>query len=196
MLQTILKEATKSYHRQLEQLMYVDEIINGTLTLQQYKQLLTTNYLVQAACENYLFNSLSFAVAVKLNIKKCSKIPALIAGINELKLVLPQQINGAQQLTILKNDVAVLGALYVLEGATLGRHVIEKKLLNNAAFTHLNLNLHYYRVYCSSLILYWKAFCEVLNQQPPETHAISAAAVKKMFEYIMYVQQQTCNTAI
>ncbi len=191
MLQTALKEATTSYHSKLEQLMYVDEIINSTLTLQQYKQLLTTNYLVYASCENFLFNSLSSELAGKLNIKKRNKINALIADIDELKMMIPEKKNTDHQLIIPENDAAILGALYVLEGATLGGNVIEKKLSNNIGITYLNLNFHYYQVYGSSLITYWKEFCEVLNQQPLETHAISIDAAKKMFEYIIYVQQET-----
>ena len=111
MLHTILKEATKSYHSQLEQLMYVDEIINNTLTLPQYKQLLTTNYLINNACEEFLFTALSASMAATLNIKKRSKISALLADMEELKMVIPEKINTDQQFIIQKNDWHICNSL-------------------------------------------------------------------------------------
>ena len=194
MLQTILKEATKTYHHQLEQLMYVDEIMNNTLTLPQYKQLLTINYLVNEEWENFLFTSLSTSLAAKLHIEKRSKRNALLADMEELKIAIPKKITTHQQLGISKNDAAILGALYVLEGATLGGNIIYKKLATNAALTHLDLHFHYYQVYGNNLITYWKEFCEVLNQQPPETDAISVQAAQQMFASIILLQQQTANS--
>ena len=194
MLQTILKEATKTYHRQLEQLMYVDEIMNNTLTLPQYKQLLAINYLVNEEWENFLFTSLSTSLAAKLHIEKRSKRNALLADMEELKIAIPKKTTTHHQLIISKNDASILGALYVLEGATLGGNIIYKKLATNAALTHLDLNFHYYQVYGNNLITYWKEFYEVLNQQPPETDAISVHAAQQMFASIILLQQQTANS--
>lgn len=190
MLHTILKESTKSFHSQLEQLMYVDEIINNTLTLTQYKQLLTTNYLVNNACEEFLFTALSASMAAELNIKKRSKTSALLADMEELEMLIPEKINADHRIIIPKNNAAILGALYVLEGATLGGNVIQKKLATNACLIHLHLNFNYYQIYGSSLIKNWKEFCDILNLQPPESYTSSIDAAQQMFKYFILVQQQ------
>ena len=51
MLQKVLKEATNTKHTQLEALMHVDKIMYGTLTPEEYRQILTINYKVHQVIE-------------------------------------------------------------------------------------------------------------------------------------------------
>ena len=51
MLQKVLKEATNAKHTQLEALMHVDKIMYGTLTPEEYRQILTINYKVHQVIE-------------------------------------------------------------------------------------------------------------------------------------------------
>jgi heme oxygenase len=104
------------------------------------------------------------------------------------ELNLPEPENDDEDISFDKNDAELLGAMYVLEGATLGGSVIVKRLKTNPNFEGLNLN--YYQIYGEQLIPMWKKFCEVLNQQPETSFDDAVNGAKKMFNYIAAVQQQ------
>jgi len=190
MLQEILKQATRADHDQLEQLMYVGDIMSGNLSLAQYKQLLITNYIVHKNLEHLLFNSLSPEIAQQLNLSHREKLAALQKDMDELDLAEPE--NDIEAINFNMNDGELLGAMYVLEGATLGGSVIVKRLKTNPNFGGLALN--YYQVYGGQLIPMWKQFCEVLNQQPESSYNDAISGAKKMFNYIAIVQQQSSLT--
>src|ERR1700761_4707836 len=140
MLHEALKQATKPNHDQLEQLMFVNEIMNGSLTLQQYRQILVTNYLVHKTFEDYLFDNLSPEIAGRLQIENRKKLAALEADLDELGLEPPELEHTTPQIE--KTDAAILGAMYVLEGATLGGNVIVKRLKVNPQLASHNLNFN------------------------------------------------------
>jgi heme oxygenase len=192
MLHETLKSATKQNHDKLEQLMYVNDIMSGTLTLQHYKQILTTNYLVHKAYEAFLFDNLSTDVAQQLNITHRQKLPALIADMEAVNIDLPTFAN-EEEISFEKTDASILGALYVLEGATLGGSVIVKRLKTNPELSTLNLNFNYYQVYGSELIPYWKTFCAVLDQQTEDGYYAAVNSAKKMFNCIASAQLQNNN---
>ena len=190
MIQERLKKDTRSNHDTLEELMFADSIMNGTLTLEQYKQLLTTNYLVHEALEDLLFNELYDQVGDELQLYRRRKLPALLIDLHELEMEAPEwagREQGAESDAL--NEASVLGALYVLEGATLGGHVIVKRLAVNPLLNRLNLGFHYYQVYGSELIPNWKKFCEVLNKQPESAYPIILDGARRMFEYIAALQR-------
>jgi len=192
MLHETLKQATKNNHDELEQLMFVNDIMSGTLSLSHYKQILTTNYLVHKDFEDFLFDNLSSKTAEQLNAANRKKLPALIADMQALKMDIPSPFYN-QKLNFDKNDVSLLGALYVLEGATLGGSVIVKRLKTNPYLSTLNLDFNYYQVYGNELIPYWKTFCAVLNQQGENGYDGAINSAKKMFGYIASVQLQNNN---
>lgn len=188
MLHETLKQATKNNHDELEQLMFVNDIMSGTLSLPHYKQILTTNYLVHKAFEDYLFDNLSAKTAEQLNINNRRKLPALLADMQALQMDIPSPND--DELSFDKNDSSLLGALYVLEGATLGGNVIVKRLKTNPELSALNLDFNYYQVYGNELIPYWKTFCAVLDQQAEDSYEAAVDSAKKMFGYIADVQLQ------
>jgi len=192
MLQEKLKQATQADHDTLEGLMFVHQIMGGTLNLQQYKQILATNYLVHKRFEDTLVNGLDATTASALGISKRRKLDALAADMLELNMDAPEP--NADSISF-ENQAEILGALYVLEGATLGGNVIVKRLKINPQLNDLNLGFHYYQVYGESLIPNWKKFVEVLNSQPEDTDDAAINGAKKMFNYIAYVQKQS-NAAV
>ena len=179
MLQERLKKDTRPDHDMVEELMFVQAIMNGTLSLQQYKILLRTNYLVHEAFEALLFSRLSGQTAEEMQITRRSKIPALVKDFDELEMGAPQVVAPAGD--FYDSEAAALGALYVLEGASLGGHVIVKKLATNPGLNHLNLSFNYYRIYGDDLIPNWKSFCAVLNRQPETDYPIILDGARKMF---------------
>lgn len=188
MLQQILKQATQTHHDQLEGLMFVHQIMDGTLTLEQYSQILLTNYKVHQRFEDVLINSVSPQIAAQLNINGRRKLEALEADLAETDQAAP--VVDTTDSIKFKNEAEALGALYVLEGATLGGNVIVKRLKVNPNLNHLGLNFNYYQVYGDDLVPNWKQFCEVLAHQPEDTFDDSVNGAKKMFGYIASVQQQ------
>ena len=188
MLQERLKKDTRADHDTLEELMFVQAIMTGTLSLEQYKTILGTNYLVHEAFESLLFNRLSEQTADELQIFRRGKLSALIKDLRELEMDTPQAGMVAPAASFYDNEPSVLGALYVLEGASLGGHVIVKKLATNPVLNHLNLHFHYYRIYGDDLIQNWKLFCAVLNRQPETDYPLILAGARRMFSYIGVVR--------
>ena len=188
MLHQFLKDATKHHHDELEQLMFVNEIMDGSLTLDHYRQILITNYIIHKAFEDELFDSLSPEVANQLDINNRHKLAALQQDLDELTIsVADDEI--PKSLVFDKNDAAILGAMYVMEGATLGGSVIVRKLQINLQLNHLGLNFNYYNAYGDQLIPRWKTFCEVLNEQPESAYQQALASAQQMFNYIADIQQ-------
>jgi heme oxygenase (biliverdin-IX-beta and delta-forming) len=188
MLQERLKKDTRPDHDMVEELMFVQAIMNGTLSLQQYKLLLRTNYLVHEAFEALLFSRLSEQTAEEMQITRRGKLPALVKDLRELELDTPQTTAVAPADRFYDSEPSALGALYVLEGASLGGHVIVKKLATNPGLNHLNLKFHYYRIYGDDLVPNWKSFCAILNRQPEVDYPLILNGARQMFAYIATIQ--------
>ena len=190
MLQEILKSATKDHHDELEKLMFVGEIMKKTLNLQQYKTLLATNYIVHAAIESQLHDALDTELKDILDIENRNKLQALEQDLLEMNI-------DKEELDAIKfdfpdvkqhNNASSLGAMYVLEGATLGGHVIHKKLRANPEFEQLNL--HYYTVYAQNLMPNWLTFVNVLNTKVAESdYAVAEQSAVSMFNHIAEVSR-------
>lgn len=188
MLQEILKSATKVHHDELESLMFVNEIMNKTLTLEQYKTLLATNYIVHSAIESKLHNALDVTLKTTLDIENRHKLEALEQDLLEIGMK-KEELNALNfDFPDIKDNATSLGAMYVLEGATLGGNVIQKKLRATPAFKNLGLN--YYTVYAQNLMPNWLAFVKVLNTSVPETEYPKAEdSAVNMFEHIAEVSK-------
>jgi len=183
MLQELLKQATSNQHDDLEQLMFVNDIMHGTLTADQYKKLLLTNYLSHAIFEDDLLNNLSPALREELQADERAKFQALEKDLAEMQISIPK--NNPDLKPIPTDDASILGAMYVLEGATLGGNVIVKRLKVNPQLEPLQLGYHYYQVYGDKLVDRWKQFVQILNTRIPQTeHGKAAQAAKDMFENI------------
>ncbi|MVN23267.1 biliverdin-producing heme oxygenase [Mucilaginibacter arboris] len=191
MLQEVLKQATSKQHHDLEQLMLVDKIMNGTLSAEEYQKILQTNYIIHACFEQQLFESLDQNLQNELNINNRIKLPALLKDLQELDIDAPETEFNSKNLILIGSNAAVLGAMYVLEGATLGGNVIVKKLKVNANLQKFNLGFHYYQVYAASLITNWKNFLQVLNTRvDASAYNQSIRSALTLFEYFMLVQNK------
>ncbi|RYE31957.1 MAG: hypothetical protein EOP42_09930 [Sphingobacteriaceae bacterium] len=190
MLQEVLKNATNHQHDQLEQLMFVDKIMNGSLSVEEYKQILLTNYLVHAGLESYLHNNLSSDLQQELQIHKRGKLAALKHDLQELNIPQPEINPDKNSIQIPQNNAAILGAMYVLEGATLGGNVIVKKLKINPNLQNKQLNFYYYQVYGSDLVTNWKSFSQVLNTKvASDDYEISVKNALNVFDYFALIMQ-------
>ena len=189
MLQQILKQATQNNHDELENLMYVREIMDGCLSVNHYKEILCTNYIVHKSLEGLFHNTLSTLIAEEIDLKHRAKLLALQTDMQEMQVPEPSVSKLNNIANVYNNDARILGALYVLEGATLGGNVIVRKLKTNDNLNGLNLSFSYYQVYGSELVPKWKNFVEVLNAQPESSYPDSIAGASNMYNYIAAVQK-------
>lgn len=185
-LQEKLKSNTQNLHNELEQQMFVQHIMQKTLNTEQYKKLLACNYLVHLFYEDEIFNKLTTDIALNIDIEKRKKLTSLMLDLNDAKI--NQQ--SLEQLTIntteFKNEYAALGAMYVLEGATLGGSVIIKQLRLNRNFDP-SFNFNYYGIYGKELITNWQQFLSELNAIPEAHHDEVIFGAENMFKEIIKI---------
>lgn len=192
MIADLLRSETAEKHKELESLMFVQEIMNNSLSVENYKKLLTINYIIHQKLENKLANMLDANLARQLDMSSRLKLNALEKDLDywnidnltlpalNFELFIPDQ-----------NNAAVLGALYVLEGATLGGNVIKKHILANPNFQDAEGGLNYYGVYGADLGSKWKSFVAVLNQSVEAAdyqHCVTSA--NETFENLIKLSRQ------
>ncbi|MCH5717051.1 biliverdin-producing heme oxygenase [Niabella hibiscisoli] len=83
------------------------------------------------------------------------------------------------------NEAEALGALYVLEGATLGGQFIIKQLKKNDSLAALPLA--YYNVYANQTGIRWKQFLEVINRY--EDHESALRGAQKAYDLYLTVAE-------
>lgn len=196
MLHEKIKQATAHLHDQLEQKMFVGEIMNGSLTFEQYQTILTVNYATHLAVEDFLFDGLSDELRQKLDIESRVKLSALLRDLEEINSVTGGSPQNAPDFIDLNSDAAILGAMYVMEGATLGGNVIVKRLKTNEHLLPYHLNYHYYQVYGDQLGLKWKQFLEVLNAIPETEHEAAIKNAVSLFEYMANIKVATTTVTL
>jgi len=196
MLHEKIKQATAHLHDQLEQKMFVGQIIDGSLTFEQYQTILTVNYATHLATEDFLFSALSDKLRQKLHIESRIKLPALLRDLEEINSAVGGAPNTAPGFIDVNSDASVLGAMYVLEGATLGGSVIAKRLKTNEQLLPYNLNYHYYQVYGDQLGLKWKQFLEVLNTIPETEHEAAIKNAVSLFEHMANTKIATTTVVL
>lgn len=194
-----LRTETASRHEALEKAMYVNEIMSKTLTLPAYKRILAVNLLAHELIEPVLFADIPPALAAELDLPSRHKLAALRqdaaeAGLDRTALpdIDPAELNfpGA-------HPAAQLGALYVLEGATLGGNVIRKQLMQNPELTEYSLSLAYYGIYGDALSTKWKQFQEVLERHvAPADADRCVAAANAMFDNLLLLTSRTQPAAL
>lgn len=191
-LQEKLKAHTQSLHNELEQQMFVNQIMQKTLNIAQYKQLVSCNYLVHWLNEDEIFNKISVKIADKIGLPKRKKLHSLSFDVDEVGIKKEQleQLNITK--IVLKNEYAALGAIYVLEGATLGGSVIIKQLRLNPNFPE-TFNFSYYGIYGKELIPNWQEFLSHLNALPADSHNDVLAGAEQMFNEILNVAERLKN---
>ena len=193
MFQEVLKQATEKQHQLLEQSMFVNQIMDLSLNLVQYQDILLTNYIVHASFEDALFTGINPSIKQQLQLESRKKLPALLHDLQEAGLSTPHPDNINQRF-FFKGKAEILGALYVLEGATLGGSVIVRRLKINPNLQELNLNFNYYQVYGKNLIPNWKQFIAVLNTEVSAAeYQQSINAALKLFNFYADIQKQNAD---
>jgi heme oxygenase len=174
-----LKAETAANHQATEGVSFGSQIMNGTLTLEQYATLIEKNYILHAVIEESLVRS--GLIPEELELTQRLKTKSLAADLFLLGKSLPAL--PSSKITYSTVEEA-LGAMYVVEGATLGGAYILKALQRNPAISVLG-EFYYYGVYGELIGTHWKNFqaalLEYVSTNEQENNAIESA--KQTFDF-------------
>ncbi len=156
-----LKEVTRPNHDQAEQKAFAHKIKDGTLSYAEYRILIYGNYLFHYAVEQEIFRILTPEQQTRLGMEKRVKQHIIAAELKEIGFFLPDE----SEIPPFKIHTffQALGALYVMEGSTLGGAMIKKMLLKNEQLIQKSPPLRLYGCYKENAGVYWKEFVEVFN---------------------------------
>lgn len=157
MISIVLKEQTKHLHDETEERLNSKKIFDKSYTLEDYKNLLFHNYQLINHYEAVIKEKLNHFPELKLSLRK--KIEALTKDMRALDVNLESK---NKELISLENEAEAFGALYVIEGSTLGGNVIAKQLKKNPEFENVDFN--YFGMYGENTGPLWTEFKTILDQ--------------------------------
>jgi heme oxygenase len=182
MVSEYLKKNTAEYHDAAEKLFNSEKIFNKTFSLEDYKKIINTNYLMLLHSEEKIFNNLSENFSEKLQLDKRVKLPLIEKDL--ASLALESQI--ASHDFDLANEHEALGAMYVIEGSTLGGNVIAKQLSKTEGFDNVTFN--FFGCYQENTGPMWKSFKEVLDTEVKEENYNEVlSGAKKLYTFLLNV---------
>ncbi|WP_460978046.1 biliverdin-producing heme oxygenase [Spirosoma knui] len=155
-----LRAETRSLHEQTEQLLFADALRGGTLSTNEYSQLLRTHFAYHSALETAIDqHSGYFADYAPDDRRKTSWLQADLAQL--------QQTIPAQSANVFANwsPAELLGAAYVGEGSMLGGKTVWHYLQTSPAVRPLLEHARFYRGYGAETGLKWKTFIAFVNKQ-------------------------------
>lgn len=160
MISVFLKEQTKQQHDDTEAKLQSQKIFDKSYTLDDYKTLLIHNYKLINRYEPQIHDQLKDYPELKLDLR--SKIKALKTDLNNLNIKTETEIPAQN----LENEAEAFGALYVMEGSTLGGNVIAKQLKRNPEFENVEFN--YFGVYGENTGPFWQEFKSIIDEKMTE----------------------------
>ncbi|WP_449401158.1 biliverdin-producing heme oxygenase [Chryseobacterium wanjuense] len=182
MVSEYLKQNTAEYHDAAEKLFNSERIFNKTFTLEDYKKIISTNYLMLLHSENKIFDSLSDKFSEKLRLDERKKLHLIEKDLESLAL---KNQSASQELEF-SNENEALGAMYVIEGSTLGGNVIAKQLSKTEGFDNVTFN--FFGCYQENTGFMWKNFKEVLDTEvAEESYDEVLSGAKKLYTFLLNV---------
>jgi heme oxygenase len=165
-----LKEQTASLHNQLEFLPIMQRLLAVEATLSDYHCYLASLHHFYLLVEPLLYHIVGPVVAQRLGV--VPKLSALQQDLQDLEatpvLPPPEWCTKWRQLITSKPDA--LGGLYVLEGATLGGHVIATRLRKHWAGKPLVAPVRFLDFGRSDATIRWHSFALNLQNCVTENH--------------------------
>ncbi|MDR6923919.1 MULTISPECIES: biliverdin-producing heme oxygenase [Chryseobacterium] len=182
MVSEYLKQNTAEYHDAAEKLFNSEKIFNKTFTLEDYKKIISSNYLMLLHSEDKIFSSLSDKYADKLQLSNRKKLPLIEKDLESLSLENKTAFHDLH----FDNEHEALGAMYVIEGSTLGGNVIAKQLSKTEGFDEVTFN--FFGCYQENTGPMWKNFKEVLDTEVAEENYNEVlSGAKKLYTFLLNV---------
>jgi heme oxygenase len=182
MVSEYLKQNTAEFHDAAEKLFSSHKIFSKTFTLEDYKKIISTNYLMLLHSEDKIFTSLSDKFSEKLHLDKRLKLPLIEKDLSSLDLKNQKETQHLE----FADEHEALGAMYVIEGSTLGGNVIAKQLSKTEGFDDITFN--FFGCYQENTGMMWKNFKEVLDSEvTPENYNKVLSGAKKLYTFLLNV---------
>jgi heme oxygenase len=160
MITTRLKEETRPNHEHTEEIAYSKEIMSRTLTKDEYTRLLKNTYLIHNVIESQVENITELSADEKLALAERRKTHLISKDLEKIGVNSNELTEPALEFKINSVEEA-LGALYVLEGSTLGGMYIYKALQRNPNLEGIE-DFHYYNCYGEATRDRWAIFQDTL----------------------------------
>jgi heme oxygenase len=173
MLADNLKDQTLTYHQQLEKKLVGQ--IKGLQTKADYMQLLQLFYGYFGGLEDRI--NLFINENLLPDQAERRKTEAIAEDIAELGGHPVAKATG-DALPEINNAAQAFGALYVIEGSTLGGTIISKMIAGKLGFS---TGLSFFNSYGENTHQMWASFKDVLNQQPSENDAAITETANNTF---------------
>ncbi|WP_374948609.1 biliverdin-producing heme oxygenase [Mucilaginibacter sp.] len=176
MLSDKLKEETKSNHQQLEKVMVGK--LRAIRSKEEYADVLKLFYGYFGGLEMEI-NKVIDASLLPDNADR-RKTQSLADDLQSLGAAVPVKASG-DDLPVLTSHLQAIGALYVIEGSTLGGKIISKMMQQQLALRDNELT--FFTSYGNNTEQMWDAFKDALNYQAtnPEQEAVVIAAANQTF---------------
>ena len=177
-----LKQNTAEYHDAAEKLFNSEKIFNKTFTFEDYRKIISTNYLMLLHSEDKIFGKLSERFSEKLQLDDRKKLPLIEEDLKSLSL---KSTAASHELEFM-NECEAFGAMYVIEGSTLGGNVIARQLSKTEGFDGVTFN--FFGCYHENTGARWKDFKEVLDTEfHEEQYAEVLSGAKKLYTFLLNV---------
>lgn len=176
-----LKTDTSLAHRQLERNICLSRLFQTDYTVGEYRYLIAKFYGFFSAIEPFIFANLEPANHALLAHRRKTDLLVKDLSLLDIDNFNPRTMTLCDQIPVLNSFARQMGALYVLEGSTLGGRIISKKLIDhfgNAIIPTLN----YYQSYGDKVIDEWSAFhrfmADRFDGKEIETNEVVSAAIE------------------
>jgi heme oxygenase len=175
MLSDKLKEETKHNHQILEKALIGN--LKAIRSQQEYANLLKLFYGYFGGLETRINETIDTSLLTDSRERR--KTQAIADDILELGGTVPANANG-DDLPAINNHLEALGALYVIEGSTLGGKIINKMMQQQLGS---DKGMSFFSGYGDNTEQMWDTFKQALNNQVenPEQEAVVIAAANETF---------------
>lgn len=186
-----LKEITQPYHDDTENLNFTDKMKDGSLSEEEYKSLILRNFYINRYVENKATDLLSPSIESRLDYPKRKKTSILKREMEALKIndySFPVELIKPSY-----NKNSIMGAIYVLEGSTLGGQYIKKSLSETPYFHNYykKIDVPFFGCYGKDTGRLWKSFKVVLENyaNQHECHQEIRQGAKDTFNFFIEVSK-------
>jgi heme oxygenase len=183
LLAQVIKKETAFLHQEVEQLLLPE--LNAIQSPEDYAAILQALYAYFQPVEELIQQHITSAVLPDIDKRRTAMLIVDDLAFLEMQITLPP----CATLPQITNTAQAFGALYVLEGSTLGGKMIAKMLAKNPEVSISPGALNFFSGYKEATGKMWTIFVDTLNRQEDADTIVHAA--NQTFYYLKNWLQQT-----
>ena len=181
----VVKKETAFLHQEVEQLLLPK--LNAIKSPEDYAAILQTFYAFFHPVEEAIQAQISPAILPDMAKRRTALLIVDDLAFLEMSIG-PLPCKALPQIT---DSAQAFGAMYVLEGSTLGGRMISKMLSKNPALSLPPVALNFFNGYKEETGKMWTAFVDVLNKQK-DTDTIVHSANQTFYYLKNWMQETVC----